>query len=33
MHILSSLLFSISANIDNFAVGIAYGIKKLKLIY
>lgn len=31
MHILSSLLFSISANIDNFAVGIAYGIKKIKI--
>lgn len=31
MHIVSSLLFGISANIDNFTVGIAYGIKKIKI--
>jgi putative sporulation protein YtaF len=31
MHIISSLLFSFSANIDNLAVGIAYGIKNLKI--
>lgn len=31
MHIVSSLLFSFSANIDNLAVGIAYGIKNLKI--
>jgi len=28
MHVISSLLFSISANIDNFTVAIAYGLKK-----
>ncbi|ERI92820.1 putative sporulation protein YtaF [Clostridiales bacterium oral taxon 876 str. F0540] len=31
MHILSSFLFALSANIDNLAVGIAYGIKNLKI--
>lgn len=31
MHILSSFLFAFSANIDNLAVGIAYGIKNLKI--
>jgi putative sporulation protein YtaF len=31
VHLLSSLLFGISANIDNFTVGIAYGIKKIKI--
>lgn len=31
MHLLSSLLFALSANIDNFTVGIAYGIKKIKI--
>lgn len=30
-HILSSILFAISANLDNFTVGIAYGIKKMKI--
>ncbi|PWJ47032.1 manganese efflux pump [Faecalicatena contorta] len=28
MHLISSLLFAISANIDSFIVGISYGIKK-----
>ena len=28
MHIISSLLFAISANIDSFIVGMSYGIKK-----
>lgn len=31
MHFLSSLIFTFSANIDNLAVGIAYGIKNLKI--
>ncbi|AEF16908.1 sporulation protein YtaF [Thermoanaerobacterium xylanolyticum LX-11] len=31
MHVISSLLFSISANIDNFTVAIAYGIKKIRI--
>ena len=31
MHILPSFLFSISANIDNFTVGLAYGIKNIKI--
>lgn len=31
MHLLSSLLFAVCANIDNFTVGIAYGIKKIKI--
>ena len=31
MQLLSPILFVISANIDNFAVGIAYGIKKIKI--
>lgn len=31
MHILSSLLFAISANTDNFVVGLSYGIKKIKI--
>lgn len=31
MHILSSILFSISSNIDNLTVGISYGIKKTKI--
>lgn len=31
VHILSSFLFGISANIDNFTVGIAYGIKKIRI--
>lgn len=31
MHLLSSLLFAISANTDNFVVGISYGIKKIKI--
>lgn len=28
---ISSILFAVSANIDNFTVGIAYGIKKIKI--
>lgn len=31
MHILSPLLFTISANTDNFVVGLSYGIKKIKI--
>lgn len=31
MHILSVILFVISASLDNLIVGIAYGIKKLKI--
>lgn len=31
MHILSILLFVISASLDNLVVGIAYGVKKLKI--
>ena len=31
MHLISSFLFAFSANIDNFTVGIAYGIKKIKI--
>lgn len=29
--ILSALLFSLSANLDNLVIGIAYGIKKIKI--
>lgn len=32
MYILSVLLFVISATLDNLVVGIAYGIKKLKIL-
>lgn len=31
MNLLSVFLFAISANIDSFAVGIAYGIKKIEI--
>ncbi|MDP4143742.1 MAG: sporulation membrane protein YtaF [Bacillota bacterium] len=31
MHILSSILFALSSNTDNFTIGIAYGIKKLRI--
>jgi putative sporulation protein YtaF len=31
MHIFSTLLFALTANIDNFTVGIAYGVKKIKI--
>jgi putative sporulation protein YtaF len=31
MHLLSALLLAIAVNVDNFAVGIAYGIKKLQI--
>jgi putative Mn2+ efflux pump MntP len=30
-HLLSSILLAISSNVDNFAIGIAYGVKKLKI--
>lgn len=30
-HILSSLLLALSGNVDNFAVGIAYGVKHLRI--
>lgn len=31
MHLLSALLFAFSANIDNFTVGIAYGIRQIRI--
>lgn len=31
MHLLAPILFVVSANIDNFAVGVAYGIKKIRI--
>lgn len=31
MHILASIVFAFIANIDNFTVGIAYGIKRIKI--
>lgn len=31
MHLLTSLLFAIAANTDNFVVGIAYGINKIRI--
>ena len=31
MCLIASLLFAISANIDNFSVGISYGMKKIKI--
>jgi putative Mn2+ efflux pump MntP len=31
MHLISALLLAIASNVDNFAVGIAYGVKKLKI--
>jgi len=30
-HLLSSFMISISSNFDNFAVGIAYGVKKIRI--
>ena len=33
INILSAILFSFSANIDNIALGIAYGIKKIHISY
>ncbi|KAM3095249.1 hypothetical protein ACKFKF_25355 [Phormidesmis sp. 146-12] len=30
-HLLSSFLLSTSSNVDNFAVAVAYGVKKLKI--
>ncbi|BAZ11693.1 manganese efflux pump MntP [Calothrix sp. NIES-4071] len=31
MHFLSAFLLAIASNVDNFAVGVAYGVKKLKI--
>jgi putative sporulation protein YtaF len=31
VHLIFALLFAFSANIDNFTVGIAYGIKKIRI--
>jgi putative Mn2+ efflux pump MntP len=31
MHLISAFLLAIASNVDNFAVGIAYGVKKLKI--
>jgi putative Mn2+ efflux pump MntP len=31
MHLISALLLAIASNVDNFAVGIAYGVKRLKI--
>lgn len=31
MHIISSIMFALSANIDTFIVGISYGIKKSRI--
>lgn len=31
MNILSSILFAISANTDNFVVGLSYGMKKVRI--
>ncbi|MFH7030008.1 MAG: manganese efflux pump [Heteroscytonema crispum UTEX LB 1556] len=31
MHLISTFLLAIAANVDNFAVGIAYGVKKLQI--
>jgi putative Mn2+ efflux pump MntP len=30
-HLISALILAIASNVDNFAVGIAYGVKKLKI--
>lgn len=31
MHFISAFLLAIASNVDNFAVGVAYGVKKLKI--
>lgn len=31
MHLLSTLLFALSSNMDNIAIGLSYGIKKIHL--
>ncbi|KNF08675.1 putative sporulation protein [Gottschalkia purinilytica] len=31
MHLLSAILFAVSANLDNLVIGIAYGIKNIEL--
>lgn len=31
MHFITAFLLAIAANVDNFAVGIAYGLKKIKI--
>ena len=33
MHLISSILFGISANMDNFVIGISYGIKKTRISF
>lgn len=33
MNIFSAILFSISSNLDNIVIGIAYGIKKIKISF
>lgn len=33
MHLISSLLFAISASCDNIIVGLSYGAKKVKLVF
>ncbi len=30
-HLLSSFFLAVSSNVDNFAVGVAYGVKKIKI--
>lgn len=30
-HLLSAIFLAISSNVDNFAIGIAYGVKKIKI--
>jgi len=32
-HVFSSLLLALSANVDNLAVGVAYGVKKLRISF
>ena len=31
MHVLSALLFAVSANIDCLAIGLSYGIQSVKI--
>lgn len=31
MHIISAALFAVSANLDNFTLGVAYGMKKIRI--
>jgi putative sporulation protein YtaF len=30
-HLLSSILLAISSNVDNFAIGVAYGVKRIRI--